>query len=76
MLAILFPLSPIFVFLRDVWIRTQRAAVVSRRATSLATGHPYFTNEMFVLILNSKDRECALCSTYGAVQYVFLYKLQ
>jgi hypothetical protein len=26
-----------FVFLRDVWIRTQRAAVASRRATNLAT---------------------------------------
>jgi hypothetical protein len=26
-----------FVFLRDVWIRTQRAAVTSRRATNLAT---------------------------------------
>ncbi len=28
------------VFLRDVWIRTQRAAVVSRRATNLATHLP------------------------------------
>jgi hypothetical protein len=26
-----------FVFLRDVWIRTQRAAVASRRATNLVT---------------------------------------
>ncbi len=26
-----------FVFLRDVWIRTQSAAVASRRATNLAT---------------------------------------
>ncbi len=26
-----------FVFLRDIWIRTQRAAVASRRATNLAT---------------------------------------
>jgi hypothetical protein len=26
-----------FVFLRDVWIRTQRAAIASRRATNLAT---------------------------------------
>ncbi len=26
-----------FVFLRDVWIRSQRAAVASRRATNLAT---------------------------------------
>jgi hypothetical protein len=26
-----------FVFLRDVWIRTQRAALASRRATNLAT---------------------------------------
>ncbi len=29
-----------FVFLRDVWIRTQRAAVASRRATNLATYLP------------------------------------
>ncbi len=28
-----------FVFSRDVWIRTQRAAVASRRATNLASGH-------------------------------------
>ncbi len=27
----------LFVFLRDFWIRTQRAAVASRRATNLAT---------------------------------------
>jgi hypothetical protein len=26
-----------FVFLRDVWIRTQRAAVASKRVTNLAT---------------------------------------
>ncbi len=30
-------MSLILVFLRDVWIRTQRAAVVRRRATNLAT---------------------------------------
>jgi hypothetical protein len=29
-----------FVFMRDVWIRTQRAAIVSRRATALATHLP------------------------------------
>jgi hypothetical protein len=29
-----------FVFLRDVWIRTQRAAVVSRLATNLFTHLP------------------------------------
>ncbi len=29
-----------FVFLRDVWIQTQRAAVASRRATNLATHLP------------------------------------
>ncbi len=29
-----------FVFLRDVWIRTQRAAAASRRATNLATHLP------------------------------------
>ncbi len=30
-----------YVFLRDVWIRTQRAAVASRRAPNLATHLPY-----------------------------------
>jgi hypothetical protein len=29
-----------FVFLKDVWIRTQRAAVASRRAANLATHLP------------------------------------
>jgi hypothetical protein len=29
-----------FVFMRDVWIRTQRAAVASRRANNLATHLP------------------------------------
>jgi hypothetical protein len=29
-----------FAFLRDVWIRTQRAAVTSRRAINLATHLP------------------------------------
>jgi hypothetical protein len=33
-------MSPFFVFLRDVWIRTQSAAVASRRATNLATHLP------------------------------------
>jgi hypothetical protein len=33
-------MSPLFLFLRDVWIRTQRAAVASRRATNLATHFP------------------------------------
>ncbi len=30
-------MSPIFVVLRDVWIRTQSAAVASRRVTNLTT---------------------------------------
>jgi hypothetical protein len=30
-----------FVFLRDVWFRTQRAAVASRRTTSLAVHLPF-----------------------------------
>jgi hypothetical protein len=29
-------------FLKDVWIRTQRAAVPSRRATNVATHPPFF----------------------------------
>ncbi len=31
-----------FEFLRDVWIRTQRATVASRRATNLATHLPTY----------------------------------
>jgi hypothetical protein len=31
-----------FVLLRDVWIRTQRAAVASRRATNLDTHLPHY----------------------------------
>ncbi len=34
-----------FVFLRDVWTRTQRAAVASRRATNLATHLPNLEGE-------------------------------
>jgi hypothetical protein len=36
-----------FVFLRDVWIRTLRAAVASRRATNLATHLPSNNSEPF-----------------------------
>jgi hypothetical protein len=36
-----------FVFLRDVWIGTQRAAVGSRRATNLATHLPKFIYLIF-----------------------------
>ncbi len=35
MLATHLLMSPIFVFSRDVWIRTQRAAVANRRAINL-----------------------------------------
>ena len=35
-----------FVFVRDVWIRTQRAAVASRRATNLATHLPNLTTNL------------------------------
>jgi hypothetical protein len=38
-----------FVFLRDVWIRTQRAAVASRRGTNLATHLPYLTTHLHYL---------------------------
>jgi hypothetical protein len=33
-----------FVYLRDVWIRTQRAAVASRRATNLVTHLSRYAN--------------------------------
>ncbi len=35
-----------FVFLRDVWIRTQRAAVASRRATNLANYLPFLATQL------------------------------
>jgi hypothetical protein len=38
-----------FVFLRDVWILTQRAAVASRRATDLATPLPSLATHLPVL---------------------------
>jgi hypothetical protein len=37
-----------FVFLRDVWTRTQRAAVASRSATNLATHLPSFETLPFL----------------------------
>ena len=40
-----------FVFLGDVWIRTQRAAVASRAATNLAA-HPPVCNRIFVTLEN------------------------
>jgi hypothetical protein len=44
-------MSPIFVFLRDVWIRTQSAAVAKRRAINLA--HP----SLFVECSFLKDKK-------------------
>ncbi len=41
-MAIPLVMSSILNFLRDVWIRTQRAAIASRRATNLATHHLIF----------------------------------
>jgi hypothetical protein len=35
-----------FVFLRDVWIRTQRVAAASRRAANLATNLPYLATHL------------------------------
>ncbi len=41
------------VFLKDVWIRTQRAAVASRRATNLAT---HLSNvKLAIIFSNQKD---------------------
>jgi hypothetical protein len=41
-------MSPHFVFLRDVWIRTQSAAVASRRATNsmLSQPSPYLATHL------------------------------
>jgi hypothetical protein len=38
-----------FVFLRDVWVRPQRAAVASKRATSLATHLPNLATHLHKL---------------------------
>jgi hypothetical protein len=35
-----------FIFVRDVWIRSQRAAIASRRATNLATHLPNIANHL------------------------------
>ncbi len=35
-------MAPIFVFLTNIWIRTQRAAVASRRATNFLASHLHF----------------------------------
>jgi hypothetical protein len=45
-----------FVFLRDVWIRTQRASVASRRATNLATHlNTETVNTCFNITLSSQS---------------------
>ncbi len=44
-----------FVFLRDVWIRTQRAALASRRSTKLATHLPFF---MWITIITNNSTLC------------------
>jgi hypothetical protein len=41
-----------FVFLRDAWIRTQRAAVAARRATNLATHFPNLETNLPILTIN------------------------
>jgi hypothetical protein len=43
--------SPFFVFLRDVWLRTQIAALASRQATNLATHLPRWQEEKLLLYL-------------------------
>ncbi len=48
-------MSPIFVFLRDVWIRTQNAAIASSRASNLATHLPYEVYDDHVTYLCSSD---------------------
>jgi hypothetical protein len=35
-------MAPIFVFLTNIWIRTQRAAVASRRATNFLASYLHF----------------------------------
>jgi hypothetical protein len=42
-------MSPIFVFLGDVWIRTQKAAIASKRTTNLATHLPAKHDGFFLL---------------------------
>ncbi len=40
------------IFLRDVWIRTQKAAVASRRATNLATHLPRLLKYMYSQVVD------------------------
>ncbi len=37
-----------FIFLRDIWIRTQRAAIANRRATNIATHLPGYILALFI----------------------------
>ncbi len=60
MLATPFAYVGRFVILRDVWIRTQRAAVVSRCATNLATHLPKLASHCY---WNTICSYCASLST-------------
>ncbi len=52
MATVCLPYVAYFVFLRDVWIRTQRAAVASRRATNLDTHLSWYSGlSNYVLFL-------------------------
>jgi hypothetical protein len=52
------------VFLRDVWIRTQRAAVTSRGATNLATHLPSIFTQIYVLHRRTLILYCSFVQLY------------
>jgi hypothetical protein len=55
-------MSPIFLFLKNVWIRTQRAAVVSVRATNLATHIPDYIYTSLGIVLVSTPQSIVVYS--------------
>jgi hypothetical protein len=72
MLATPFAYVGRFVILRDVWIRTQRAAVVSRCATNLATHLPKLASHCY---WNTICSYCASLSNAFLSGDKFLFKL-
>ncbi len=72
-----------FVFLRDVWIRTQCAAVASRRATNLATHFPNLASHIPNLASHLPNLDTHLpdlaahlpnLATHLPVTFTFLYR--
>ncbi len=61
-----------FAFLRDVWIRTQRAAVARRRATSLATHLTKLKGHQIEVFVSSALSAMFRSSTVGTFLNLYL----